>query len=279
MPRKHTASLCIIGGYQRSGTRNFADLCNAHPDISLLGEVGLRAFPPIRKRLTDLAEYHRATRATGPEKFARRKHLLALSLLAMHANRPRIGFSEKDFKRGVVGLKTPRIEWEWQQLTEMFDTLSEPKIFFYCCRTPQEVYLSTATLGWTKHASGFLRDFKRSLKSVLEFEEWSRRGDHGWVVRPLHLNAYIASSAKAQWLADNLFRFVAPDSALEEIEEFAARTRNRNATLRATGEDRRSVLTPKELAEFEADDELKTYLDRFNSTFALDVQVLAPTPN
>ncbi len=279
MPSKNVARLCIVGGYQRSGTRNFADLCNAHPEISLFGEVGLRAFPPIRKRLKELAAYHEATRQSGAVNFAKRKHLIALSLLAMHANKPRIGFSELDFKKGLVGFKTPRIEWEWQQLSKMFDTLSEPKVFFYCCRTPEEVYLSTATLGWTKNVSGFARDLKLSLQKVLEFQAWSKKSSRQWLVRPLHLNAYIQSTDKARWLADNLFCYVAPETGLEEIAQFISETDNRNSTLRAIGQERRTTLTPEERAEFESDRELEELLDQLNSTFDLNVRLLAPVPD
>lgn len=269
------ARLCIIGGYQRSGTRNFADLCAAHPDISLFGEVSRNAFPLIKKHLKNLSEYHISTRDRGLELFQRKKHVLALSLLAMHAKRPRIGFSEEDFRRLRVGFTTPRVEWHWRDIVKMFDTMEYSKVFFYSCRTTEETYFSASTLGWTKGVPAFSKYMKRSLAAVLEFDNWSRQSESGWTVRPLHLNGYTASNNKGRWLKENIFKYIDPELTEEEAEGYAAQTLNRNATVKATGQERRMELSTDERAEFVADKELHALLAQLNETFDLQVRMFS----
>lgn len=276
MSRDEPARLCIIGGYQRSGTRNFADLCQAHSRVRLFGEVSRYAWPNVRATLKEIGDYHKRTAGKREGRFERSRHMIALNILAMHAKTPTPGFNIEDFERCTVGFKTPRIEWFWKDLIDLFGSMNGRKVFLYSCRTVEEVFLSRASLGWSDNVQSFLAKLKNSLASILDFQEHlSRKDAGGWTIRALHLNSYIASEDRGRWLVDHLYSLVAPEVTADEAASYAAGTANRNATVKVTGQDRRRTLTSEEREEFEQDRELRDFLARFNETFSVQVRVFS----
>ncbi len=274
------ATLCIIGGSPRSGTRNFTDLANAHPNIKLFGEVGNRALALTNDAMAELEGYHAGEvahrAARGKAKTARRynPHELTLSLLAMYAKTPVTPYNPRSFESGVVGFKTPQIERQWSVLTRMFEGFASPKNFFFCMRNVDQNYLSLHSCGWRKDFAEYSARLIPLLRAVLEFKTWSEEHDEEWRIKVLHLDDYLASPEKVDWLSDKFFGVIAPRTSRRNIDRFISSVTNRNSTERLTGEERRKVLTDEERRAIESASEISDLLASLNTTFGVNIAML-----
>lgn len=275
------ATLCIIGGSPRSGTRNFTDLANAHSQISLFGEVGNRALTATNEAMAELEAYHAgeiAVRAAKGKNARARKyapHEMLLSLLAMHAKTPVTPFNPESFEEGVVGFKTPQIERQWRVFTRMLDGFNSPKTFFFCMRNIDQNYLSLHSCGWRKDFSEYSTRLKPLFESLLEFKRWNDSGDGEWRINVLHLDDYLASDDKPAWLSKKFFGVIAPETSNSEIDDFIGSVTNRNSTERLTGEERRKSLTDEERSAIRNAGDVRRLLEQINETFDVNIGMLS----
>lgn len=275
-----TATLCIIGGSPRSGTRNFADLANAHSEVRLFGEIGVHALASANDALAELQAYHKSEHARRAPKGRNtiqgfRDHEMALALLAMYAKSPAAPYNPNSFSSGVVGFKCPQIERRWRVLVDMFRGFEKPKHFFFCMRNLDENYLSLHSRGWRSNLGDYFNRLKPALEALLEFREWSVLQDEEWKISVLHLNDYLSSTDRADWLGERLFGHIAPGTSNKRINKFVAATTNRNATLAVTGEDRRRFLTEAERKTLEAAEDMRELLQKVNEIFDVNIGMLS----
>jgi hypothetical protein len=170
----------------------------------------------------------------------------------------------------------PELSGSGKDLVDLFDSMDGRKVFLYSCRTAEEIFLSRASLGWSDDVPSFLTKLKSSLSSIIEFKDKiSNDGSSDWIIHAVHLNSYISSKNRGEWLVDNVYSLIAPSVTVEEAEAYAAATSNRNATVKVTGQDRRNTLTSVERTAFERDRELMDRLEQFNDAFGVKVSVFA----
>lgn len=269
------ARLCIIGGLPRAGTRNLADLCNAHPEIRIHGEIRMReGLAGIQESLEMLEKYHRDS-GRSYDKFMAERAGIVMALYAMYSKAPGAAFGQSDLKSGVVGFKSPRIFNQWKRLVKLFGDFEAPRVAFFCCRNIDENYLSHHTLGWKTDPKSYLENLRNWLRHALEFGEWARGSRRGWEILPVHLNEYIASEDKGSWLVDRVYRHLVSGVTAEKAESYIAGTRNRNATLRAAGKPRREQLTDDERRAFEKAGETHALVRQLNELMGVDVKVFS----
>ena len=268
-------TLCVIGGLPRGGTRNFADLASAHPDVRLFGEVHRNGVAAATRALKAVEKFQKASDARGQAAFLARKHHIALALLALHSKMPKPYGSESGRYSGVFGFKTPGIELQFDKVAALTEGF-ERRVFFFCCRNLDDNYLSLASLGWRSDVGHYLRTVKKHLGAVLAMHELSQRNG-GWTVRPLYLDSYIASEDKAAWLIEHMFEPLGLPLTTGDVVGFIERTTNRNSTLSKTGQDRRQELTLEERRTFEKAADVESLLARFNAALGTNVRILGPS--
>ena len=257
----------------RGGTRNFADLANAHPNISLFGELQGNALPAVAAAMEGLETVHNLGNPRGLERFQARKHHIALTLLALHSKNPRPHLDNDSYEAGVVGFKTPNIEKEFLNIDTLLAGFGERRVFFYCCRHLDQNYLSLKSLGWRENTEHYFRGIHFSLKNARKIYKAARKRKD-WKFHVLHLDSYIGSPDKANWLIDNLYGHLGVETDPLQVAGYVESTVNRNATERKIGSERRKALTQEEREEFENAHEIRKLLDEVNNEWGTSLRMV-----
>lgn len=216
----------FVMGMPRSGTRNFADLINQHPGISLQGEVP----NPIMKRLIDIADRlddANINKAHRNERWKNRKAwFFYLNFALMNKGVP----SDFNGDEVFIGHKTPSSENFIEAYEKHFLDAGVKPVYFYCLRHPCEVWKSLKNMSWNKISSvdQFVEKYKRSYAN---FERAFR--SESIDIHLLNLNDYISSESKPDYLRDKVFHRLGLELpiALETTGEVF----NRNSSQRAVG--------------------------------------------
>ena len=267
------SALCVVGGMPRGGTRNFADLANAHATVRLFGELQKNATRAAKKMSAMIANVHEQGNPRGVKFLQGRRPHIALTLLAMCAKNPQPFYGGHAASGGVLGFKKPKIERLFDEVDALLGALADRKVLYFCCRNLDQNYLSMHSLGWRENPEHYFRHIRKSLTAILEVSARSREGN-GWLVRPLYLDAYIRAENPAGWLVENLYGPLGLDVSEDAAKSYIDRTENRNATSRKEGVVRRKQLTDEERREFEAATEIRELVERVNVDFGIDLKML-----
>lgn len=211
--------LILVGGFPRSGSRQFTDILNAHPEISLQGEIYSETYRALG-RLVEASSTEHAGKWSERKFLPRRKPWIIESLCTHMKGMPKPVGPDTRF----VGLKQPYLETLWKSTLEIFSRDWESCDFFFCTRNIHDNFLSlnSAFDYSAQHYTKKMIYSARGLGSLLD--------NSFFRVHPISLDGYIASENKSDWLADNLFRPLELSVSAEEAEEMIAGTQNRNQT-------------------------------------------------
>ncbi|GGB68608.1 hypothetical protein [Glycocaulis alkaliphilus] len=248
------STVCVVGGYQRSGTRQFTDILNQHPDVQISGEIGRYAFVKIDKLISQLRAFHlKHDSVLDAETTAR----MAVSICALYAKYPK-HFQVKG-SGAVIGFKTPRAEWQFSKIRNILDVGEANKVFFFCNRDFRDIFLSVYNLGWKADIQSFIDYYKRSLKALVEMSGANGLGDE-WAIRILSLDQFLASDSKGEWLRSRVFEPLQLPMSADDALSLFHKTTNRNATVQATGKQRPTALSDADWQYCQQDDELWSLL-------------------
>jgi len=228
-------TVCVVGGYQRSGTRQLTDILNQHPDIQISGEIGRHSFVKIRRAVKRLRSFHAKH---GGELNARLDVQLAVATSALYAKYPKN--IQLKGSGSVVGFKTPRSEWYSDQIADIFSSNSTKKVFLFCNRDFRDVFLSLKTLGWKMEIESFVRFYKRSLRSLIEMSR-SESVIKEWDINIVSLDQFLSADEKGEWIQQKIFQPLNVIVSARDAMQFFQNTTNRNSTARATGKPREVV--------------------------------------
>ena len=145
--------IALIGGFPRSGTREFTDAMNCWKNVSIRGEVYGSTVGAVFSLIQEHDEIFLDNKYT--ESYHERRAYAALnSIVSLSKTTPSL-FSKENFEEGVVGFKTPHIENRWKELEFLFGLDRRDKVYFYCYRKLSSCFLSLSNMGWTGSAEEF----------------------------------------------------------------------------------------------------------------------------
>jgi hypothetical protein len=225
----------VLCGMPRSGTRQFADVLNQHPNICIQGESSRHSVPAIATFLGKLEKiYPSADRHQAEEQ---RYRALALAFAAAGKGRPRLAP-----KADIHGIKSPNHELVHCDLTRLIGAYASPVVYLYCIRNLRESYLSYLSMRFAKTVQMYIRTYLGSLAAAMAINEASEANPAKVRISVLHLDDFISTSDQGAWLSRRLFDPLGLKVTGPAATRLLAKTVNRNATAQAAGRVRLTQL-------------------------------------
>jgi len=253
----------ILCGMPRCGTRQFTDFLNQESSICLQGEIKQSLIDPIRQMVEAADRVYADGAYSG--RYRKKRAQLLLQLFS-HLSK---SYPFHKPSATIHGFKTPGIEKAYQTLNSLFLPSTHRLVYFYCIRNISDCYLSLCSMPWFKATpKQFVAKFLRSLTAARQIKA-SPEAEKGQVaIEILNLDAFIASTDRAQWLATRLFAPVDLQPKAAWLQSIASTTGNRNSTERATGKKRDTQLPADVRGIFLAEKEsINAAIQEFNEVF------------
>lgn len=245
----------------RSGTRNTANVLNAHEHVKLFGEMPTGITKALFSLLTTVdrtyakKDYHR-------ELWAAKKAEFLFAAFDHIGKAPRAPADAKPAAR-YVGHKTPHHELLFDEYESHCGSVGLAPVYFYCARDPRGCWRSYKSMPWnTRTLEGFLAEYEASYRQLDAMLEHCPERVH--VVK---LNGLMAAEDQVEWYARTLFAPLGLNMSDTLAAEIAT-LRNNNATVRVTGQAP-VELTPEEVELIEGNPAIRRIEERhFSSVVA-----------
>ncbi len=255
--------LCLIGGFPRSGTRQFLDILNRHPLFQMRGEIHRKLIVALDQLVQQAEDCHSGKWTEANFRKARRELILEnIRLLGKGGASPRWPGKLEQYR---IGFKMPYVELVKPSLDNLFKPEFEGIDFFYCTRGLEQNFLSQKSkLGIKKRK--FITNTIASIDALREMAE-----DEFYRVRVLHLDEYIVSDNKPDWLRQNLFGFLGVDEVSDtDMASYASDTPNRNKT---PGDHRLKELKDSEFKAISENRELRERVEWLGSNHSINLEI------
>jgi hypothetical protein len=256
-------TFAVVCGMPRSGTRQFADFLNRHPDICIQGEIRDALVPSIRDLMV-AGDTTYSTGSSGKNYQVKRAQIVVDNFS---------GFSKakREVKRKskIVGFKTPRVERRHEDLDIIVGDSFRKTEYFYCIRNVADCYLSLLSMPWfSATPSSYISNYISSLNDAVKLGRIGQRSRARVGLRVLNLDDFIRSDAKAHWISDRMFSVLPITTEQSWFDEIVANTENRNATENAVGKKRAKTLPSEALTVFQRRySSIEKAVNRFNLAF------------
>jgi hypothetical protein len=260
----------IVCGMPRCGTRQFTDFLNRDDRICIQAEIRSGLIPHIYKLvMTADDEYMNGKQQ---KYFNEKRYAAVVELFSFFSKGPRKFKETASFQ----GFKTPGAELQHKMLCSIILPSVHELVFFYCIRNIKDCYLSLAAMPWFKRTpEQFINGYIKSLKRAIRIYQDSKSDNSKTRICMLHLDDFIASAGKADWISNKLFGPLGIILSQAEAEAYIQTTENRNSTLRATGSKRETVLSENVKKIFQSKiDEVNTVVANFNDAFGANLASL-----
>lgn len=252
-------SLVIIGGFPRSGTRQFADIMNYHDEFIIQGEIHSKVFTKISELLTLADQLHYEKRTE--KSFFERRSVVAYEmyrLLSKTNSQPLI----YDYRKKFLGLKQPLIEAQFREIKNIFSKDHQNCNFYVCLRNMFDNFLSLN--------SAFDYDTKRYAiainKSIVSLRAMD--DDEFFSIYPLDLDNFIISEDKVSWIQQYIFEPLNFEASDEFAQSCLQNVGNRNKT---PVEKRKHHLDKEFLKNLTQNKELKENARWLEERFSVDL--------
>lgn len=227
----------IVCGMGRSGTRNAADILNAHPRIRIHGEIpdplSCAAFA-----LLDAADEHYASQARGgndARKTKNRKNLegwdsikgdMLMTVFGFMSKRG-TGVLEKFKKFKYVGHKSTKAEFYFSRYEKHFKDAGLKPRYVYCARNAEACWRSHKAMTWNKRPNvrAFAAEYAESFAQLDRMR--NAAPDR---VRVLVLDDIIASPDKIEFYQKKLFDWLGLDLPPDVVEKLR-NVKNSNSSI------------------------------------------------
>jgi hypothetical protein len=213
--------LVIIGGFPRSGTRQFTDIMNFHEDFTIQGEIHSNVLEAIA-RLFKAADKSHSGKRTERAFFSRRPTAsLEVYRLVSKSNSEPLKYN---YSGKCLGFKQPLIESRHEILKIIFERDYKNCHFFVCLRNLYDNFLSlNSAFGWT--IEKYIHSLKVSISALQVMDK-----DDFFILQPLCLDSYISSVNKESWLRESIFHPLDISLSNEWLADCLKSTTNRNKT-------------------------------------------------
>ncbi|PTR06000.1 hypothetical protein [Novosphingobium sp. GV061] len=263
----------VLCGMPRCGTRQFADFLNAHPRLCLQGEIRSGLIQTIRATLAAgdrayatgyAANYYRQKRAQG-----------VIDLFTLLSKARRISKPGAD----LHGFKCPQMERQSAAISAIVQPAFARLVWLHCIRNPADCWLSLKAMPWfSDDMDQFVERYCDSLDQARAIADAPAAEGLDTRISPLDLDAFIAAADKPGWLGCQLFAPLGLAPSPEELTRIATTTDNRNATARATGNARATVLGAADHDDMarhagRLEEAIAAYNARFGTALALRLPV------
>ncbi len=229
-------NIVAIGGFPRSGTRQFADIMNGHPSCIIQGEIENDSLSSLAYFVSE-SDRLLGTGRTRSAYIARRlQFVLETYRMVSKTNSEPLNW---DFDQKNLGFKKPCVEHFHEELDALFAPSVHRIKLFICLRSIEKNYLSlSGAFGYTMEK--FKQGIIKTDRALVEISK-----NNLFEVYPLHLDGFIRKNddEKGDWLVQNIFSKLNLDTAPEKAAEIYLKTRNRNKT---PEEKKRSAITEAE---------------------------------
>ncbi len=253
----------VVCGMPRSGTRQFSDFLNRHPDIAIQGEILDALVPCIR----DMMVAGDAAYGTGnsSKNYRIKRARIVIDNFSGFSKGKRVSKPKSE----IVGFKTPRVERRYKDLILIAGDSFQTTEYFYCIRNIADCYLSLLAMPWFAASPySYIKNYISSLSDAVKLGKISKKGGSRVALRVLNLDDFIRSDSKTDWLSDRMFSVLPITTEPAWLEEIAANTENRNATENAVGKKRAKTLPNEALEVFQRQHaKIERAVNRFNLTF------------
>ena len=211
------ATPLFILGMGRSGTTTAQRVLNAHPSVSLTGEVPLAVLRALFATLDAADKAHAKTR----EGWLSRKTGFMFDAFGS-LSKGGVGAAGRRADALFRGFKEPRLESLFAPLETHFASVGLLPRYVYCARNPFDCWRSYKATSWNSYAevNRFLADYVKSFEHLQ-----AMRAAAPERVCVLNLDDAIASRDAAKFYSDTLFGFLGldvPERVARRIGEFAA---------------------------------------------------------
>jgi len=236
-------NIVVIGGFPRSGTRQFADIMNGHPECTIQGEIESDSLRTLSKLVIDADSYLGKGR-TQKAYIARRLRFVleTYRMVSKTSSEPLVW----DFGKQNLGFKKPYAEYFHKELDALFSPSVDRLKLFICVRNIEKNFLSLS--------GAFGYSIERFKKGIIDTNEslCAISKNNFFEVYPLHLDAFIEKSddEKGNWLIQSVFSKLNLDIAPKNAAEIYLKTMNRNKT---PAEKKRGPITDAEREKISGD--------------------------
>lgn len=257
---------CLIGGFPRSGTRQFLDILNRHPEFRMRGEIHRELIVALDQLVQKAESCHAGKWTEGNFRESRRRLVLENIRLLGKGGSSRQWPNQ--LERYRIGFKMPYVE----MVKPSLDHLLKPEFggvdFFYCVRNLEQNFLSQKSkLGIRRQR--FMSNTIASIDALAEMKQ-----DDFYRIQVLHLDDYLASDDRADWLKTKLFDFLNVEGVTDQdLKSFASNTPNRNKT---PNKDRLTALKPVEKRVIFGNDTLLDRIAWLESTYSMNITMKGP---
>lgn len=230
-------NIIAIGGFPRSGTRQFADIMNGHPSCVIQGEIENDSLTALANLAFETDIKLLANDRTQKAYFSRRIRFVleTYRMVSKSSSEP----IQWDFSKKNLGFKKPYVEHFYDELDSLFSPSVDRIKVFICLRDLEKNFLSlNSAFGYS------IKKFKAGIiKTDKSLIAMSKNGFFD--VYPLYLDEFLQEEpeTKGDWLVDKVFSKLNLDVLPEDAVQIYNRTVNRNRT---PSEKRRSAMTDAE---------------------------------
>ncbi len=216
-------NIIAIGGFPRSGTRQFADILNGDPSCIIQGEIHSDLLRSLAKFALEADKSLVQGRTEKAFSARRIRFVLEAYRMVSKTNAEPLVW---DFSQQNLGFKKPFAEHFFKELEALFSPSVDRIKLFICLRNIEKNFLSlSGAFGYSP------RKFKKGIvttdRALIEISK-----NKFFEVYPLHLDSFIEKNddAKGDWLVQNIFSKLNLDIAAEDAFEFYFKKRNGNKT-------------------------------------------------
>jgi hypothetical protein len=262
-PAKPHPLYVVVCGMPRCGTRQFTDFLNQSDKVCIQAEISRALLRPLHLFIKKADKVYK--KPWQSSNYNRKRPDLLVDLIRNVSK----GEVYLQSKATIHGFKTPRIEIGYKALNQLFIPSFSRINYFYCIRAVSDCFLSLHAMPWSRTSpKTFINQYIKSLNSAQQLKELPDTKQGKVAIHILNLDAFVASTTRAQWLAKHLFAPLNLHPEAEWIEGILSTTGNRNSTERATGK-RRDTQLPANVREIflGQKERINTAIHRFNEVF------------
>lgn len=250
----------VVCGLPRSGTRQFTDILNQHPAISVQGEISLGLIPKIRDILLYTEKTYRGRKAF--DVFQRKRARLAIEIVSGLSQSNRIGNNNAR----IVGFKTPRAERHYKAIRDITGNSFIRLHYIFCIRRISDCYLSLSSMPWFKKSENqFIDMYIKSLLVAARIKDDALPKEN---ISYAYLNEFVESSDKGSWIENTLFDPISIHTQKGDGLRFLSGTSNVNSTVSYTGKQKNNEFSKETLDLFSRRSlDIANAIDLFNKKF------------